>query len=186
MRVPQGSGAPMPKLVMLDSPVSVEGSRLRQLTETFRMRRSRFVQRKTYAFYQCSCGGVKVINHYRVSARLTKSCGCLSQENGSAHFASLNLVHGDSGSPEHNAYRAMLNRCAECRHQYNKIYVCNRWLIGEDGLSGYECFRKDMGPKPGPEYSLDRKDPDKNYEPGNCRWLPLPENNSRARRDRNW
>ena len=51
------------------------------------------------------------------------------------------------------------------------ITVCIRWLIGENGKSGFECFLEDMGRKPSPQHSLDRwPNPNGNYEPGNCRW----------------
>lgn len=74
---------------------------------------------------------------------------------------------------EYSAWAAMQNRCAnsDCRaYKYyggRGIKVCGRW----QGKQGFQNFLADMGPKPTPQYSLDRyPDNDGNYEPGNCRW----------------
>lgn len=40
-------------------------------------------------------------------------------------------------------------------------------LKEKDDLANYS----DMGPKPGPDYTLDRRNNDGNYEPSNCRWV---------------
>jgi len=80
------------------------------------------------------------------------------------------LRHGDSGKPEHRAWKSMRGRCLNPRDKVFKHYggrgitVCERWL------NSYENFIADMGLKPSKKHSLHRIDNDGNYEPSNCKW----------------
>jgi hypothetical protein len=72
--------------------------------------------------------------------------------------------------PEHAAWRAMVQRCTNPRHQAYSSYgargirVCERWA------TSFIAFLEDMGPRPSPHHSLDRVDNGRGYEPSNCRW----------------
>jgi hypothetical protein len=69
----------------------------------------------------------------------------------------------------------MLERCRRESHKSYKAYggrgigVCEEWdpKITKDAASN---FLRDMGPKPSPEHSLERKDNSLGYSPSNCIW----------------
>lgn len=77
--------------------------------------------------------------------------------------------HGNR-SVEHRAWTGLKQRCTNpknpkyLRYGARGISVCNRWL------SSFENFLADMGARPGPGFSIERKDNDGNYEPTNCVW----------------
>jgi len=83
----------------------------------------------------------------------------------------------------------MLRRCyvekSDGYKQYGGrgIKVCDQWKgLERDGGDGFATFFADMGRRPTPKHSLDRKDSNGNYEPTNCRWATLQEQ-ARNKRD---
>ena len=82
--------------------------------------------------------------------------------------------HGEAtyGSPtvEYRTWKGMKDRCynsaSRSYHNYGGrgIRVCDEWL------NDPKAFIDHIGRKPGPEYSVDRIDNDKGYQPGNVRW----------------
>jgi len=82
-------------------------------------------------------------------------------------------------SPTYSSWRAMINRC---RYPYINRYenyggrgivVCDRWLV-------FDNFLADLGERP-EGTSLDRIDPNGDYEPGNVRWSTASEQQTNRR-----
>lgn len=96
----------------------------------------------------------------------------------------MSLKHGHASNgretPEYKAWKNMRRRCENPNHPRYKdwggrgIKVCERW-------HDFRNFYADMGPKPGPEFSLDRKNNNGNYEPENCRWATRSQQQRNAR-----
>jgi hypothetical protein len=78
-------------------------------------------------------------------------------------------THGDTGSREFGAWMSAKRRCFSRKNIGWKNYggrgitMCKRWR------NDYSLFLQDMGRCP-PGLTLDRKNNNGNYEPGNCRW----------------
>lgn len=78
---------------------------------------------------------------------------------------------------EYKAWQSMKQRCYNAtwrgyfRYGGRGIKVCDRWR----GRLGFAAFIADMGPKPSPGHSLDRRDNSGHYEPSNCRWATREE-----------
>ena len=72
-------------------------------------------------------------------------------------------------TPEYRSWQMMKNRCLNTRacdyHRYGGrgIGIVKRWLM-------FESFLADMGRRPTPAHTLERKYNNRNYAPGNCYW----------------
>ncbi len=90
-------------------------------------------------------------------------------------------THGMTHTAEYGIWADMLYRCRTASspqfpgYGARGITFCEEWLL-------FENFISDMGPRPTPEHSLDRIDPEGNYTKHNCRWA-TPKMQGRNRRN---
>jgi hypothetical protein len=91
-------------------------------------------------------------------------------------------THGESHrSIEYMAWERMRSRCNNPRFASYKYYGGRGISVCEEWQHDYTAFLQCVGRRPGPDYSLDRIDGAKNYEPGNVRWATLFEQNQNRR-----
>lgn len=133
---------------------------------------------------KCDCGSLATKRMGELRSGRTRSCGCLHDEMSRLQARR----HGDAGhtskAPEYLAWINMVARCENPASTKFKDYgargivVCQRWR------ASYEAFLADMGRKPTPKHSIDRKDVNGNYEPGNCKWSTALEQRHNQRRSK--
>lgn len=85
--------------------------------------------------------------------------------------------------PLYKVWQAMIGRCHNPRNKKYRHYggrgieVCRRWR------ESFPAFKADIGQRPSPRHSIDRKDNDGHYEPSNVRWATPAEQNRNSRRN---
>jgi hypothetical protein len=122
----------------------------------------------------CDCGKRIVTQPKKLRSGHTKSCGCLRAERSYRHGMSHHYLYA--------AWHSMQQRCNNPTSPSYYLYgargikICDRWM------SSFEDFVADMGERPSPEHSIDRRDGTKGYSPENCRWAtPLEQQFNTAR-----
>jgi hypothetical protein len=111
-----------------------------------------------------ACGRLLSLPSNMIKLGIQTSCGCMRGRH--------KRTHGRSRSPTWMSYASMINRC---KYKYAAGYknyggrgirVCKRWI----GAGGFSNFVEDVGIRPSINYTLDRINPNGNYEPRNVRW----------------
>ena len=136
---------------------------------------------------RCDCGTERYIEEGVLLNSGSRSCGCLHKEISAATARRTMTKHGatvgHSMSPEYRCWALMRARCSNPKAPHYDRYggrgirVCERW-------STFENFLADMGTKPSPKHSIDRRDNNGNYEPTNCRWATKAEQSRNQERTR--
>jgi hypothetical protein len=109
---------------------------------------------------RCDCGTELFVRHdYLLHTHSPKThCGCKNKGPSVLHpleYAVWNMMIRRCEDPSHVAY-----------HHYGGrgIKVCEAW-------HDFNQFRKDMGPRKSRDWTIERQDVNKGYEPGNCIWI---------------
>jgi hypothetical protein len=134
---------------------------------------------------QRDCGKKTTVNGSHLRSGRVKSCGCYMRERTSERMKGVaikgNTKHGGSKS---RLYRIWSNMKTRCFNRNNKLYrwygalgttVCDEWL----DYSTFESWALSNGYAD--NLTLERVNPFGNYEPSNCTWIPLRDQNKNKR-----
>lgn len=123
----------------------------------------------------CDCGNLTEVKGAHLRDDDIKSCGCLRG------------AHHKSNTRLHNIWCSMRQRCYNENSQAYGYYgsrgivVCDEWK--HDFMNFYN-WAMDNGYKE--NLTIDRIDPNGNYEPSNCRWLTNKEQQRNKRNNKNF
>lgn len=129
---------------------------------------------RTLYVCRCDCGKEKEMTAYYIFHDL--SCGCMEKEN-KDNLGEHNITHGMTETRLYRTWCKMKERCYNPNIQYYPRYggrgitICDEWRYSFESFHDWAFSVGYDSSLTGNEQSLDRINPDGNYEPSNCRWI---------------
>ncbi len=160
--------------MMRNSPLlhDLTGQRFGRLVVVSRGPDSKNTARTRRWFCICDCGLERLVASTSLKSGGTVSCGCIRRKEGAV-----------TRKPEYAIWQGILNRCRNSNVRSFKNYG-GRGISVAPEWQTFEQFYADMGPRPSTSHSVERKDVDGNYGPGNCLWATAREQCNNRRNTR--
>lgn len=133
--------------------------------------------------WECVCDCGKIVNRRTEAFKKNTegmSCGCTYN----ARLLGVAVKHGMHKTKEYRTWHGMKQRCYNEKNDGFFLYGGRGIKIHESWVNDFMQFVKDMGPPPDADSSVDRIDPNGNYEPSNCRWATKTEQSNNTRRNK--
>jgi hypothetical protein len=128
------------------------------------------IRKKSAWRCRCICGNETILPSDALRMGVTKSCGCQKRDSTIQTMQRIKKTHGMSSTSEYKIWIHIKQRCQNPKYAMYPDYGARGITICPEWDASFEAFYASMGPRPSLAYSIDRKDVNGNYEPGNCRW----------------
>lgn len=165
---------------MFRSPSVGVGDKIGRLTVTSVSLDER--RHRRIAHCACDCGNLHsvIISRLNSTKKKTRSCGCLARELARELIKkaiAARITHGatrQKQTPEYMVWAGMIQRCKNPKH--NAFYnYGGRGITVDPAWMSFETFIADMGMRPSPSYSIERKNGNLPYCADNCKWATRDE-----------
>ena len=129
-------------------------------------------KRTAWWLCKCTCGKETIVSANRLTMGVTKSCGCLAQENMLNWGKASNKTHGYSKTRLYKEWIGMRGRCNNPKYIPYPRYGGKGICVAKEWDESFVSFR-DWSYANGysDNLSIDRINPDGDYTPQNCRWV---------------
>ncbi len=120
---------------------------------------------------KCDCGNEKIITRDRLVTGHSKSCGCLRKENCIKH-----TKHGLTHARIHRIWAGIKRRCTVIKDRAYKYYggrgikMCEEWFKNSKAFIDWAYSNGYSD-----NLTIERIDVNGNYEPSNCKWIDIKE-----------
>lgn len=131
---------------------------------------------------RCDCGTQKSVNIQPLRNGTSTSCGCQRGKLIKRHHQIGDVRRHDM--PEYRTWSGIKTRCFNIKDPKYPLYGGRGVVMCPEWQASFERFLADVGTRPSEHHTLDRRDPNGNYEPSNCRWATIKEQNRNKRTTR--
>lgn len=112
----------------------------------------------------CECGNYTVVAMSKIVSGHTSSCGCVQKTRGG-------ITKEPEYQPTYSVWNMVVQRTTNENFKSNagyfgRVSICDSWL----GSEGFDNFISDMGLRPSPKHTIERKDVHGDYNKENCIW----------------